>query len=240
MRFADLTYPEVAAAAAGGAIVVLPTGCTEQQGPHLGVGFDSWFAEEICLAAAERVTGAGVLVLSALPFGPTPEHRGFGSGYIDLPVDVHDAVVEAVLRSLADQGFRTIVVWRGCGEHDLSDVVARFNESRDDARAHLPELPYHAIWCEVADPDVPGGHADSFTTSIALHRHPELVRTERVPSGASTQPDWSRKDLDFTEVSSTGVVGDATHASAELGAKLWDACVEQIAATFDRIARSGP
>jgi creatinine amidohydrolase len=237
VRFTDLTYREIAAAAADGAIAVLPTGCTEQQGPHLGVGFDSWFAEEVCVAAAERVVAKQVLVLPALPFGPTPEHRGFGSGYVDLPVAVHEAVVEAALGSLADQGFRTVVVWRGCGEHDLSGVVERFNASRDESQAHLPELPYHSIWCDVADSDVPGGHADSFTTSIALHRHPELVRTFAIPSDVSAQPDWSSTHLDFTTVSSTGVVGDATHASAELGAELWGACVESIASTFERLAK---
>jgi creatinine amidohydrolase len=233
MRFVDLTYPEIADAAARGAIAVLPTGCTEQQGPHLGVGFDSWFAEEICVAAAERVDA---LVLPALPFGPTPEHRGFGHGFVDLPVGVQEAVVDAALSSMADQGFRTIVVWRGCGEHDLSGVVERFNTLHSEARAHLPELPYHEIWCAVADASIPGGHADSFTTSIALHRHPELVRIEAVPSEVSEQPDWSSKEHDFTKVSSTGVVGDARHASAALGARLWDACVERIARTFASIA----
>jgi creatinine amidohydrolase len=233
VRFVDLTYPEIADAVARGAIAVVPTGCTEQQGPHLGVGFDSWFAEEIAVAAAERMDA---LVLPALPFGPTPEHRNFGSGFIDLPAGVQEAVVEATLRSLADQGFRTIVVWRGCGEHDLSAAVERFNDGRADARAHLPELPYHAIWCDVADPHVAGGHADSFTTSIALHRHPELVRVDEIPTDVSGQPDWSSKHLDFAKVSSTGVVGDATHASAELGSRLWDACVESIATTFASIA----
>ena len=234
MRFTDLTYPEIAAAAERGALVVLPTGCTEQQGPHLGVGFDSWFAEEICVDAAEHLD---VLVLPALPFGPTPEHRGFGHGFIDLPVAVQEAVVEAALTSLADQGFRTIVVWRGCGEHDLSDITQRFNASRTDGvRAHLPDLPYHAIWCDVADASIPGGHADSFTTSIALHRHPELVRLDAVPDGVSDQPDWNAKQQDFTTVSRTGVVGDGRHASAELGAKLWDACVASIAGTFTSIA----
>jgi creatinine amidohydrolase len=234
VRFVDLTYTEIADAAERGAIAVVPTGCTEQQGPHLGVGFDTWFAEEIAVAAAERVDA---LVLPALPFGPTPEHRGFGHGFVDLPVAVQEAVVDAALSSLADQRFRTIVVWRGCGEHDLSGVVERFNGSRDDgARAHLPELPYHSIWCAVADPTIPGGHADSFTTSIALHRHPELVRVDRVPSDVSDQPDWSSKEQDFTKVSSTGVVGDARHASAELGERLWVACVESIAVTFADIA----
>ena len=236
MRFTDLTYREIAALTSEGAIAVLPTGCTEQQGPHLGVGFDSWFAEEVCVAASDFV-GVPVLVLPALPFGPTPEHRGFGAGFIDLPVPVQEAVVDAALHSLADQGFRTIVVWRGCGEHDLRAVVDRFNAARSDARAHLPDLPYHAIWCEVADPSIPGGHADSFTTSIALHRHPELVRTGEIPLGASAQPDWDAPQQDFTTVSTTGVVGDATYATAALGSRLWDACVASIAATLEAIAR---
>ena len=239
MRFTNLTYLEIAAAAADGAIAVLPTGCTEQQGPHLGVGFDSWFAEEVCVAASDDAKSAGVdaLVLPALPYGPTPEHKGFGSGYIDIPVPVQDALVEAALGSLADQGFGRIVVWRGCGEHDLTGAVETFNTNRTDgARAFLPELPYHDIWCEVADPSVPGGHADSFATSIALHRHPELVRTEAIPTEVSAQPDWSEGHLDFTKVSSSGVVGDATHASDELGSRLWDACVASVAATFAAIA----
>lgn len=236
MRFTELTYREIAALASEGAIAVLPTGCTEQQGPHLGVGFDSWFAEEICVAASDFV-GAPVLVLPALPFGPTPEHRGFGAGFIDLPVEVQESVVDAVLRSLADQGFRTIVVWRGCGEHDLSGVVDRFNAANvERARVYLPELPYHAIWCEIADPSILGGHADSFTTSIALYRHPELVRRAEIPSDVSAQPDWTAEQQDFTKVSSTGVVGDARHATGALGERVWDACVASIARTFDAIA----
>jgi len=106
-RFADLTFREIAAAARAGAIAALPAGCTEQQGPHLAVGFDSWFAQELVEAAADRVEpdGIQVVVLPALPFGPTPEHRGFGAGYVDLEPSLHDAVVEAVLAPLADQGF---------------------------------------------------------------------------------------------------------------------------------------
>ena len=96
----------------------MPTGCTEQQGPHLPVWFDSWLVETIACAAAEEATrayGICVLVLPMLPFGPTPDHRGFGGGYIDIPRDLHEAIVGHVLRSLVDQGFRRMVIWRGCG-----------------------------------------------------------------------------------------------------------------------------
>ncbi len=83
--------------------------------------------------------GIDVVVLPVLPFGPTPEHRGFGAGYVDLEPSLHDAVVDAVLASLANQGFARILVWRGCGGHDLRGAVTRFNRDRSGAAtAYLP------------------------------------------------------------------------------------------------------
>lgn len=38
MRYVDCTYPEIAAHADNGWLALVPMGCTEQQGPHLGVG----------------------------------------------------------------------------------------------------------------------------------------------------------------------------------------------------------
>jgi creatinine amidohydrolase len=239
VRFTDLTYPEIARAASRGAVAVLPFGCTEQQGPHLAVGFDSWFAEELCVAASDRVDvedGVVSLVLPVVPFGPTPEHRGFGSGFVDLPRRVHDELLECAADSLADQGFTRLVVWRGCGGHELASTSARWNaRQRGRARLWLPESPFPAIWAAVGDPSVPGGHADSFATSLAMYRHPELVRADLIP-GPSELPDWADPDLDFTECSSTGVVGDARAATAQLGAALWEACVVAVAAIIRDVA----
>lgn len=41
MKFGGLTYEEIRKRAAEGSLAVVPTGCTEQQGPHLPVNFDS-------------------------------------------------------------------------------------------------------------------------------------------------------------------------------------------------------
>lgn len=240
MRFGDLTSEEIRERAATACLAVVPTGCTEQQGPHLPVDFDTWFAETVCLAAAERAAkeyDVHALVLPAMPFGPTPEHRNFGSGYIDLPQSVHEEVVCAVLESLADQGFERIVVWRGCGQHELSAVVDAFNTRHvGRARAFQPEHPYHAIWCEIGDPEVPGGHADSFATSVALHLRPDAVRVERIVDPKHPPVNWEDPNLDFAAYSSTGVIGDPTHASAGLGAELWQAVVEKVARKFRDIA----
>ena len=42
--------------------------------------------------------------------------------------------------------------------------------------------------------------------------------------------------MDFSRYSATGVIGDPTQASAELGAKLWEAVVEEVALIFKAIA----
>jgi creatinine amidohydrolase len=242
MRFTNLTYPEIRECAEQGWLAVVPTGCTEQQGPHLTVDFDTWFVEAVARAAAERAATAyqvHSLVLPALPFGPTPEHRNYGSGFIDLPVAVHEAVVQAVLASLAQQGFTRLVVWRGCGGHDLRAPIDRFNVAQvGKARAFLPALPYHDIWCRVADPSIPGGHADSFTTSLALCFRPDTVRRDRIPAPDPRPIDWDDPQLDFTHYSDTGVIGDPNFASAALGRRLWEACVEEIALVLKSVAES--
>jgi creatinine amidohydrolase len=239
MRFGDLTFREIHERARKGWLAIVPTGCTEQQGPHLPVDFDTWMAETVCLAAARRAAGEhGVkaLVLPALPFGPTPEHCNYGSGYIHIPQDLHEGVVASVLSSLAEQGFRRIVVWQGCGGHCLHQVVQRFNLTwRGRARAFLPDLPYARIWEEVA-PDIPGGHADSFATSLALFLRPQAVRLDRIPSPETKPVNWDDPNLDFTHYSSSGVIGDPTQATRELGATLWDVVVERVALTLKELA----
>jgi creatinine amidohydrolase len=242
MRFGDLTFREIRERAEMGWLAVVPTGCTEQQGPHLPVDFDTWFVETVCLAAAKRAAekhGVNALVLPAMPFGPTPEHRSYGSGYVHLPQEIHEAVVSSVLDSLAEQGFRRIVVWRGCGQHDLSGVVGRFNAAHaGQARTFQPKFPYHRIWCRIGDPAIPGGHADSFATSIALYLRPESVRVDQISDPKNEPVDWDDPHLDFARYSSTGVIGDPTHASAELGARLWQAVVEEVALTLKEIAET--
>lgn len=242
-RFGDLTYREIRDRAEDGWIAVVPTGCTEQQGPHLPVDFDTWFAERVTLAASERALEehkVGAVVLPVMPFGPTPEHRDYGSGYVDVPPSLHGALVRAVLDSLVDGGFRRIVVWRGCGGHDLDDTVDLFNEENGrGARAFRPAWPYAEVWGRHADPSVPAGHADSFTTSMALYLRPKSVRQDLIPPPeADPTVDWEDPDLNFARHSTTGVVGDATRANAELGRRMWPDIVSEVTLALKEAAHA--
>lgn len=80
-EYGKLTYLENKTRIDEGCMAVLPTGCTEQQGPHTSVDFDTWLASELSISAAERACqkyGVNYLVVPTLPFGPTPEHRNYG------------------------------------------------------------------------------------------------------------------------------------------------------------------
>lgn len=227
MRYADLTYEELGDVAPQVRAVFMPLGCSEQQGPHLPIDFDTWMITRLCEDIAERLRQEHhelVLVLPTLPFGPTPEHTGFGFGYVNLRQSTHEAVVEDTLDSLTAQGFRTLVLWRGCAQHDLQAVIDRFNASHQDCVAYQPVIDYAAICDTAFGHPVPGGHADSFATSIRLHLDAEAVRTDKIRMPQLQPLEWA-DGLDFSAVSDTGVIGDPTQASAEAGARIWDLCV---------------
>jgi creatinine amidohydrolase len=202
-------------------------GCTEQQGPHLTVDFDTQMITQLCDDIARRLDGAHsviALVMPTLPFGPTPEHIGFGHGYVNLRQSTHEAIVEDLLESLAAQGFKRLFLWRGCGQHELGNVVERFNASQDECRAYQPVVDYGHISMSVLG-DVPGGHADSFGTSICMLLNESGLRSELIRKPRNKPFAWS-DTMNFAAISDTGVIGDPTKASKAAGAALWERCVE--------------
>jgi creatinine amidohydrolase len=229
MLFTDFTYEELRDLVPRVEAVLIPLGCTEQQGPHLRVDFDTRMVTNLCIDAAKALDEVGVptLVMPALPFGPTPEHAGFGYGYVNLRQSTHEAVVLDMLNSLAEQGYRRLIVWRGCGQHELGRPINEFNASWPTAHAYQPVCDYGRINDAVLGP-VPGGHADSFSTSIGYHLYGlDGVHSERIP-GPSPAFEW-QKEMDFAAISPTGVMGDPTHASPEDGERLWELCVQEAA-----------
>jgi len=229
MRYTDLTYEELRDLVPQVRAVFIPLGCTEQQGPHLPTDFDTWMITRLCQDIAERLQqehGVLVLVLPTLPFGPTPEHVGFRFGYVNLRQSTHEAVVEDVLESLAAEGFGTLVLWRGCGQHNLQAVIDRFNGSHHECVAYQPVIDYGTVADTAFGHQIPGGHADSFTTSIRLHLNKEAVRLDKVRVPTLQPFEWD-DNLDFSAISDTGVIGDPTQASAEAGARIWELCVRE-------------
>lgn len=230
MKYGNLTYLEIKEKIDEHYILIVPTGCTEQQGPHLTVDFDTWFADELLDEVTDKGVAEGVkaLVAPVLPFGTAFEHVNYKTGYVDLPQSVYEDVLYYTLKSFLDQGFKNIVIWRGCGGHQIEDVIKRINNDFDGSHVQTLPHPFYDIWCECMSPDIPGGHADSFTTSITMYKHPDKVREALITNSMSTEPKWDDPQLDFSQYSSNGVIGDPRYSSQELGEMLWHKTVKSV------------
>src|SRR5205823_8838535 len=77
--------------------VIVPTGATEQHGPHAPMGTDTILATEVSLRLAGRIDA---LVAPAIPYGVSGDHRGFPVAYVSVPVLT--GLIRDVCRSLAE------------------------------------------------------------------------------------------------------------------------------------------
>lgn len=232
IRFDKLTSPEVDALDRERTILALPTGCTEQQGPHLPLEGDTFLVSLFLSEAAQQARAEGIVVylLPALPYGPAEEHMAF-PGTISVSFETHHRLVKEVLHSLARHGFRRLLVAMGCGGHHClpaaMEARAELRRSGVDAKVWaIAPTAYYEIAKEVFPWEPADIHGGEFPTSIFLARRPDAVRRERLGPArdfdASAVPDAWFAD----EVDRQGFAGDPRRASAELGAKL----LEKVAA----------
>ena len=76
MKYGDLTYEEIRDRAHQRYLAIVPMGCTEQQGPHLPVDFDTWFADQVCCAASETADRVPRRSVSRTPGYSLRAHAG--------------------------------------------------------------------------------------------------------------------------------------------------------------------
>jgi creatinine amidohydrolase len=242
--YADLTSEEVAEAARADPIVVLPTGCTEQQGPHLPVDVDSFlitafFSEAAKLAWRE---GIRVYVLPALPYGPAEEHMSF-AGTISIAAETHARMVRDILESLIEHGFRRLVVAEGCGGHQLYhaclEVRARARQQR--AKIRVWRIPaggqaWVPLIAEVLGEPAVDYHAGEIVTSINLYLRPGAVREDSIPRPGQRAIGGPGEPWFADELTASGASGEPSRASAEKGRKLFEGIVQLYLERFRAIA----
>jgi mycofactocin system creatininase family protein len=216
----SLTWPEVAASAAG-SILVVPVGSTEQHGPHLPLGTDS----DIAVALANRLAAArpDMLVAPLLPYGSAGEHAAF-PGTLSIGAAALELVVVELVRS-AD-AFAGVVVVSGHGGN-AAPLAAAVATLRDEGRKVL-------AWT----PRVPGGdaHAGRTETSLLLALSADAVRLGAAEPGetaplAALMGELRRNGV--AAVSANGVLGDPAGASADEGERLLDQLAADLVASVE-------
>ena len=135
---------------------VLPIGSVEQHA-YLSLCVDMILSEKVAVDAAEPL---GVPVYPAVPFGLTPYFADF-PGTVTLRLSTYAALIEDILESLYQSGFRRIVVVNGHGGNGpIQGFFKEWMGRRRDARVKLHNW-WNApkTWAKVQAIDPAASHA---------------------------------------------------------------------------------
>ncbi|HKU98082.1 MAG TPA: creatininase family protein [Vineibacter sp.] len=156
MRIADMNWMQVEARVKHDDRCVLPIGSVEQHA-YLSLCVDMILSEKVAVDAAEPL---GVPVYPAVPFGLTPYFADF-PGTVTLRLSTYAALIEDILESLYQSGFRRIVVVNGHGGNGpIQGFFKEWMGRRRDARVKLHNW-WNApkTWAKVQAIDPAASHA---------------------------------------------------------------------------------
>jgi creatinine amidohydrolase/Fe(II)-dependent formamide hydrolase-like protein len=214
-----MTWTEIRdAMAAGKTTVIIPTGGTEQNGPHMVMGKHNYIVTFAAGELADRLGDALVApTIAWVPEG-SYEREGFGDkpGVITNPSPSYNNLLEAAARSLATHGFTEILFIGDSGGNQagMAEVAERLGAEWGDAGPKIWALgdyyekgqEYSRAWLQAAygyDMETIGSHAGITDTSAVMYVFSQGIRGDRrMPGGGS--PD-------------AGVTGDPTLATPEIG-----------------------
>jgi len=252
-RFAELRTSEISARLTGDSVLVQPVGAIEQHGPHLPLGTDLLIAEAaVDAVVAERGDELDLWVLPPLAYTKSDEHA-WAPGTVWLSASTLLAVLDDIGRSLATLPVKRLAFVNGHGGNTQLLAVA----NRELRRHHglmtfllHPSVPPDAGGgerIEGSDTELGMGiHGGRDETSLVLHLRPDLVDMAQAVSNVPTHlagNDHVRfgGDVSFGWLSSdfgpSGVIGDATVATAERGKQLFEAVVARLGASLAEVAR---
>ena len=183
----------------GTTTIILPTGGTEQNGPHMALGKHNVRVKALGAAIARTLGGTLVApVLAYVPEGglaPPTGHMRY-AGTITVPEPVFEGVLESAARSFAIHGFRDVVFIGDSGGNQAGQgaVARRLNRgwAATPVRAHAIDAYYRASTAGARallqsrgyqDREI-GNHAGALDTSLMLAVDPSVVRQERTSRGA--------------------------------------------------------
>lgn len=216
----DMTWQEIAVAIKSGkTTVIVPTGGTEQNGPHIVLGKHNFILQKTAPAIAEKL--GDTLVAPIMPYVPEGDihpptgHMRF-AGTLSLQPATFAAFLEDTARSLKEHGFKYICF---VGEHGASQpiqeaVAKKLSDEWKDEKVKVIQVNEYydehngqETWMAKENPkeqdiESHGGLAD---TSEMLAAHPEGVRDGL--RGAYTPADMDKLGADGSSVGASEAYG---------------------------------
>ncbi len=199
---------------------LIPTGSTEQHGPHGPFATDLIIAEEMATHAAKET---GALILPSISVGISREHEDF-KGSLYISPDTFRAQLKEIILSASSSGVDRFVVVNGHGGN-----ISAIYEVCKSLYIEYTTIALEWTWFNAISARNMG-HAGELETSLLMFLRPELVKEPRDP-GADT---WghrlhgTRMDYLTSSFTENGIVGDPTKATAKKGEELFDRATEKL------------
>jgi creatinine amidohydrolase/Fe(II)-dependent formamide hydrolase-like protein len=183
--------------AAGKTTIIIPTGGTEQNGPHIVLGKHNYLVKYKAGEIAKHLGNALVApVVAYVPEGdvnPPTGHMRY-AGTITTPQDVFVKVLEYAARSFKQHGFVDIVLIGDSGGNQEGQrlVAEALNKewSATPARVHHITAYYPGrgddwvVSQGVSAADV-GSHAGTHDTASLMYINPSMLRVDKLVVGKS-------------------------------------------------------
>jgi creatinine amidohydrolase len=237
-------------------VVVIPTATLEDHGYHLPIDTDVRLIEAIARGAVERFNRRGdakAMLFPTAVHGYTPHHMDF-PGTVSLRWNVF---VESLLdcgRSLCAHGFDRLLILNGHGSNaPLVDLAARLLNLEHRGAVCMTSGLYlstpesvRVLSRERASEKGGMSHACELETSMYLALEPELVQMDKA---VREIPEWNENVYNdwpasgplsywpaWSGLTRSGVMGDATVASADKGRKFLEQAREEAARFIAEVA----
>jgi creatinine amidohydrolase len=254
--FGELTSEDVDKISSQEALILIPIGSIEQHGQHLPLATDSIISQEVTKQVAERINHEfPVLVFPQIPFGKSTEHSS-KPGTTSLETEVLTNLLRNICRNLTKNGFKKIVFINGHGGNtNLLNTMLR--EIREETGAFVTSIYLYSetLLKEALDQfkleELDVFHACTLETSFMMAIKPELVHMEKAskekPNKFTEEAGYEylkltgTRGIEFSwlidDISESGVIGDPTKATHEIGKEVLKALIEKICEVLREIKR---
>lgn len=260
---ADMTYPEVADAAARGAVVLWGLGVIEQHGPHLPLATDVYMPYALLRRVRQLLAARGVASVTMPPFYWGINHvTGKFPGSFEVRPEIMIELMVDLIKSLKKDGFGKLFCVSGHGDAMHNRTIL------DGVRRGAAEAPLDVYFVgapsfikrlgfDPADPNVlqtasevekkskyMDVHAGEFETSTMWSLYPTLVRTEIMKTLKSTDltlddlMEWRKGPEQAMRKTPHGYLGDPAASDPSKGEAMLHAQAELVASAIAAKAQS--
>jgi creatinine amidohydrolase len=239
MELCNLTWQDAKAWAKKNPVVIVPTGSTEQHGPHLPLKVDIASADYIARKVAEKTK---MLVTPPLNFGYSELWLHY-PGTISFRQETYRAALYDICCSLLRSGFKKIFLLNGHNPNliHMQSVIYELVDEWEDQGIQLGCGTYIFMAKEacdkIGDNFRDGTHANEMETAIGLALFPECVKMDEARRISKNYA--MRKVINFDEGAIfvnrwpdskvyEGVYGNPALGTAEKGKAYLEALIDKI------------